>query len=76
MDDAADHSAIINPSNAAIVRWKERLKPLKLLVCQPKSGAHSALPKFAGLNHILTVLEILSWLPALAKTVSFQDNAE
>jgi hypothetical protein len=65
MDDAVDHPAIINPSNAASVRWKERPKPFKLLVCQPKSGAHSALPKFGSWNHILTVLGILLWVPAL-----------
>ena len=65
LDDAADHPAIINPSNAASVRWRERRKPFKLLVGQPKSGAHSALPKFGSLNHILTVLGILLWVPAL-----------
>ena len=65
MDDAADHPAIINPSNAASVRWKERRKPFKLLVGQPKSGAHSALPKFGSWNHILTVLGILLWVPDL-----------
>ena len=73
MDDAADHPAIINPSNAASVRWKERRKPFKLLVGQPKSGAHSALPKFGSLNHILTVLGILLWVPDLSFQHDFAD---
>ena len=33
LNDAADHPSIINPSNATRIRWKKRLKALKLLFC-------------------------------------------
>jgi hypothetical protein len=36
MDDAADHTPIVDPRNPANLVWKQRPKPLELLFTQPE----------------------------------------
>lgn len=65
LDDAADHPAVVDPSHAARVCRKERLKPLKLRLRQPESAAHLDLPPFGRMNQISTPMGIPLWVPAL-----------
>jgi hypothetical protein len=39
MDDAADHSAVINSRLAPRVGWKQRLQPKELRLSEPKTIA-------------------------------------